>query len=71
MQKECFIAGEIEDNDQQESLLKKRVTQGEIVCFKKTGEMTLKRVAWKVEKLSAFRIIKLFKTEIIRGCQSI
>ena len=70
MQEGWVIAGEIEDNDQQKSLLKKHITSGKIVYFKKMGKMTLKREAWKVEKLSAFSTIKLFNTETIRGCQS-
>jgi hypothetical protein len=68
MQEGYVIAGEIENKYQQKQLLKEHITIGEIVFFNKKGKMSLKREAWKVEKLSACSTIKLFNTESIRGC---
>jgi hypothetical protein len=68
MQEGYVIVGEIENKDQQKWLLKEHITRGEIVYFNKTGKMSLKREARKVEKLSACSTIKLFNTESIRGC---
>jgi hypothetical protein len=66
MQEGCVIVGEIEDNDQQKSLLKKRIIRGKIVHFKKMCKMSLKKEAWKGENLSAFSRISWFISETIR-----
>ena len=71
MQEGCVIAIEIEDNDQQKSLWKRRIIKGLTVCFKKTCKMLLIREVWKGENLSGFSAISFFISEIRTSIKAI
>jgi hypothetical protein len=70
VQEGCVIAGKIEDNEQQKSPLKKHITRGGIVYFKKRCKMSLKKEGWNGANLSVFSTIKLSNSKTVRSIKA-